>query len=71
MALARALDVLIADLFWGNRYCRALKIIGQLLVIATGSDALRTKKEPFCMKTSPIHLDSLSRLKLACRSRPR
>ena len=39
MALARALDVLIADLFWGKTHCRALEIIGQLLVIATGSDA--------------------------------
>jgi|GEM_PF-715849 hypothetical protein len=53
MALARALDVLIADLFWGNRYCRALKIIGQLLVIATGSDALRTKKEAVLYENEP------------------
>ena len=42
MALARALDVLIANLFKGKTHCRALGVIGQLLVVATGSDAALT-----------------------------
>ena len=42
MALSRALDVLIANLFKGKTHCRALGVIGQLLVVATGSDAAVT-----------------------------
>ena len=45
MALARALDVLMADLFRINHYCRALRIIGQLLVVATGPDAALTAND--------------------------
>ena len=42
MALARALEVLMADLFRRNHHCRALWIIGQLLVVGTGPGAALT-----------------------------
>ena len=42
MALARALDVLMANLFKGKTHCRALGVIGQLLVVGTDPGAALT-----------------------------